>query len=67
MVFGAGLGYTVRFEEPDVPDTVRFLLIVALLGGAIYGVVWALAQYPPEQTEIIKPLPHERIRQAPRS
>jgi hypothetical protein len=59
-------GLECQIEEPDVPDTVRFLLIVALLGGAVYGVVWALAQYPPEQTEIIKSLPHERLRQAPR-
>ncbi len=46
-----------------MPDSLRFLLIVALLGGSVYGVVWALAQYPPEQTEIVKSLPHERLRQ----
>ena len=46
-----------------VPDTVRFLLILACLIGAVYGGVWALANFPPEQTEIVKSLPHERIRQ----
>ena len=46
-----------------VPDTVRFLLILACLIGAIYGGVWALANFPPEQTEIVRSLPHERIRQ----
>lgn len=47
-----------------MPDTIRFLLIVGLLGGAVYGVVWSLAQFPPEQTEIVKSLPHEKLRQA---
>jgi hypothetical protein len=46
-----------------VPDTVRFLLILACLIGAVYGGVWALANFPPEQTEIVRSLPHERIRQ----
>jgi hypothetical protein len=56
--------------EPDpgeegrvVPDTVRFLLIIACLAGAVYGAAWGLANYPPEQTEIVKSLPHEKIRQ----
>ena len=39
-----------------VPDSLRFLLIVACLGGAGYGAVWALANNPPEKTEIVKPL-----------
>jgi hypothetical protein len=46
-----------------VPDTVRFLLILACLIGAAYGGVWALANFPPEQTEIVRSLPHEKIRQ----
>ena len=46
-----------------VPDTVRFLLILACLIGALYGGVWALANFPPEQTEIVRSLPHEKIRQ----
>jgi hypothetical protein len=50
-------------ESPSVPDTLRFLLIIACLAGAVYGAAWALANFPPEQTEIVKSLPHERLRQ----
>lgn len=46
-----------------MPDTIRFLLVIALLGGAIYGGAWALANFPPEQSEIVKALPHEKLRQ----
>jgi len=46
-----------------MPDTIRFLLVVILLGGAIYGGAWALAHFPPEQSEIVKSLPHEKLRQ----
>ena len=45
-----------------MPDTVKFLLVIACLGGALYGGVWALAHFPPEQTEIVKPLPSEKLR-----
>ena len=55
-------GCRVR-EGRVVPDTVRFLLIIACLAGAVYGAAWGLANYPPEQTEIVKALPHEKIRQ----
>jgi hypothetical protein len=50
-------------EGRVVPDTVRFLLIIACLAGAVYGAAWGLANYPPEQAEIVKALPHEKIRQ----
>jgi hypothetical protein len=46
-----------------IPDTVRFLLVVAALAGAVYGGAYALASFPPEQTEVIKSLPHEKLRQ----
>jgi hypothetical protein len=46
-----------------IPDTVRFVLVVAALVGAVYGGAYALATYPPEQTEVIKSLPHEKLRQ----
>ena len=39
-----------------MPDTIRFLLIIACLAGAVYGAVWALSNYPPEQTQIVRPL-----------
>ncbi len=45
-----------------MPDTVKFLLVLVCLGGAVYGGVWALANFPPEQTEIVKPLSSERLR-----
>jgi hypothetical protein len=45
-----------------LPDTVRFLLVVGVIAGLIYGGALALASFPPEQTEIIKPLPHEKLR-----
>jgi hypothetical protein len=46
-----------------MPDSLRFLLIIACLGGAVYGVAWALSTFPPEQTDVVKALPHERLRQ----
>ena len=45
-----------------MPDTIRFLLVVLCLGGAIYGGAWALAHFPPEQSEIVKSLSNEKIR-----
>jgi hypothetical protein len=46
-----------------IPDTVRFVLILALLAGAVYGSAYGLATFPPEQSEVIRPLPHEKLRQ----
>jgi hypothetical protein len=46
----------------SMPDTVKFVLVLAFLGGAIYGSAWALSHFPPEQTEIVKPLPSEKLR-----
>jgi hypothetical protein len=46
-----------------MPASFRFLLIIACLGGAVYGAAWALATFPPEQAEVVKALPHERLRQ----
>lgn len=46
-----------------IPDTLRFLLVVAALAGAVFGGAYALATFPPEQSEVIKPLPHEKLRQ----
>ncbi len=45
-----------------MPDSIRFLLILTCLAGAVYGTAWALANFPPEQSEIVKPLPHEKLR-----
>ena len=46
-----------------MPDSLRFLLILACLCGAVYAGAWGLASFPPEQSEIVKQLPHEKIRQ----
>lgn len=46
-----------------LPDTIKFILFVALLAGAVYGSAWSLANFPPEQVEIIKAMPHEKLRQ----
>jgi hypothetical protein len=54
----------IFFEEALViPDTLKFLLAVAVIAGAAYGAVLALATFPPEPTEITRPLPHEKLRQ----
>ncbi len=45
-----------------MPDTIKFLLVIGCLAGAIYGGVWALANFPPEQTEIVKPISSEKLR-----
>jgi len=34
-----------------MPDTIRFLLVIATIGGVIYGGAWLLANFPPEQTD----------------
>lgn len=45
-----------------MPDTVKFVLVLAVLGGSIYGGAWALSHFPPQQTEIVKALPSEKLR-----
>jgi len=54
--------YTDRFWWWLMPDTVKFVLVLAFLGGAVYGSAWALSHFPPEQTEIVKSLPSEKLR-----
>jgi hypothetical protein len=58
MVYGL---FFWSFVAP-VPDTLRFLFVVVAIAGAIYGGALTLASFPPEQSEIIKPLPHEKLR-----
>ncbi|MCA3560342.1 MAG: histidine kinase [Aestuariivirga sp.] len=45
-----------------MPDTVKFVLVVGSLVGAVYGSAWMLSHFPPQQTEIVKPLPSEKLR-----
>jgi hypothetical protein len=46
-----------------LPDTVKFVAIIGLVAGAVYGTVLALATFPPEPAPVIKSLPHEKLRQ----
>ena len=46
-----------------MPDTVKFLFAIGLLAGAVYGAALALASFPPEQTEITRPLSNDKLRQ----
>lgn len=50
----------IRVKE--LPESLRLLLILALLGAAIYGGLWALSTFPPEQNDIIKELPSDRLK-----
>jgi hypothetical protein len=61
--FMCGWAKVLNDVEDAVPDSLRFLIVVAVLAGAVYGSVWALAHFPPEQSEIVKALPHEKLRQ----
>jgi hypothetical protein len=45
-----------------MPDTVKFVVFIALVAGVIYGVAYALASFPPQQTEITRPLEHAKLR-----
>ncbi|NMD06517.1 MAG: histidine kinase [Phyllobacteriaceae bacterium] len=46
-----------------IPDFLKFIIVIAALAGAIYGGALALATFPPEQSDVIQPLPHEKLRQ----
>jgi hypothetical protein len=46
-----------------IPDTVKFLFVIFLIVGTAYAAVWGLATFPPEQSEVIRSLPHEKLRQ----
>jgi hypothetical protein len=46
-----------------IPDTVKFIVVLCLIAGFAYGSMWGLATFPPEQAEVIKALPHEKLRQ----
>jgi hypothetical protein len=50
-------------KKDSMPDSLRFLVILACLAGAVYGAAWTLANFPPEQTEIVRPLAHDKLRQ----
>lgn len=45
-----------------MPDTVKFVVFIAVIAGVIYGAAYALASFPPQQTEITRPLEHAKLR-----
>jgi hypothetical protein len=58
--FGAeGCGIRVK----ELPESLRLLVILALVAGAIYGGLWALSTFPPEQNDIVKELPSDKLKQ----
>ena len=46
-----------------IPDFFRFIIVLAVLAGAVYGGAYALGTYPPEPSDVIRSLPHEKLRQ----
>lgn len=44
-----------------MPDSLRFLLILACLAIVGYGTVYVLSILEPQQTEIVRQVPHERM------
>jgi hypothetical protein len=46
-----------------LPESLRLLVILALVAGAIYGGLWALSTFPPEQNDIVKELPSDKLKQ----
>ncbi|RFB78692.1 histidine kinase [Methylovirgula sp. 4M-Z18] len=41
-----------------MPSLLRFLAVIAILAGLVYGAMWALATYvQPEQREMTQPVP----------
>jgi hypothetical protein len=50
-------------ETLVIPDTLKFLLAVAVLAAGVYGTVLALAHFPPEPTDVTRSLSHDKLRQ----
>ncbi len=44
-----------------MPDSLRFILVVAILAGLGYGAAWYLSSFPPAPTQVVKALPHDRF------
>ncbi len=56
-------GDRIRLNEGTLrlPDSLRFLLVLAILGAAGFGAVWYLANFTPEPAQVVKPLPNDRL------
>ncbi len=46
-----------------IPDTVKFILVVGAIAASIYGGAYGLAHFPPEQSEIVRPVFSEALKQ----
>jgi hypothetical protein len=46
-----------------IPDTVKFILVVGAIVASIYGGAYGLATFPPEQSEVIRPVFSEALKQ----
>jgi hypothetical protein len=45
-----------------MPDTLKFLLVIGIVVGAVYGGAYLLASFPPSPTEVTQTLSHDRLR-----
>ncbi len=45
-----------------MPDTFKFLLVIGVAVGLVYGGAFMLASFPPSPTEVTKMLPNDRLR-----
>ena len=48
-----------------MPDSIRFLLIIAGFIGVVYGAAWVLANMPPQPVETTKELSNAPLRDLP--
>ena len=45
-----------------MPDSLRYLIVLAIVGGVIYGAAWWLASGPPASVTIEKTISTDRLR-----
>lgn len=46
-----------------IPDTIKFILVVGAIAASIYGGAYGLAHFPPEQSEIVRPVFSDALKQ----
>jgi len=55
-------GLAGESQEQSMPSLFRFLAVVGILGGLLYGAIYALATYVnPEMREITVTIPRDRL------
>lgn len=45
-----------------MPDTFKFLLVIGIAVGIVYGTAFLLANNPPSQRDVTQILPNDRLR-----